>query len=127
MMMISSILILALAANLPKPLTEIQNREIGCVAVLAILAEDQRRSARGSADYPDVQADGRRWAGIIGDRITFESGQPKEVIGFAMREAAKAEQARIIGVGDPRSKFDRRMLECLPLMRADLAKDATSQ
>ena len=118
---------LALAANLPKPLTEIQNREIGCVAVLAILAQDQRRSAPGATDHPDVRDDGRRWAGLIGDRITFESGQPKEVIGFAMREAAKAEQARTVGVDDPKRRFDLRLAECLPLMHADLARDSAPQ
>ena len=84
-------LIFALALAAPTALTETHQRDIACVVEIAILADAQKRGILAGGD---VQAKGRRWAGIVGDRITFESGQPKEVVGFAMNEAAKARIGR---------------------------------
>ena len=41
-----------------------------------------------------MQANGKRWAGIVGDRIVFETGQPREVVALAMQEAAQASAAK---------------------------------
>jgi hypothetical protein len=84
-------LILALAIAAPVPLTETHQRDISCVVEIAVLAEAQRR---GDASGSDIQTSGRRWAGIVGDRIMFETGQPRELIAVAMTEAAKARAGR---------------------------------
>jgi hypothetical protein len=84
-------LIFALALVAPSALTEIHQRDISCVVEIAVQAEAQKR---GSAQGADVQANGRRWAGIVGDRIMFESGQPRELVAVAINEAAKARAAR---------------------------------
>ncbi len=83
--------IFALALVAPSALTEIHQRDISCVVEIAVQAEAQKR---GSAQGADVQANGRRWAGIVGDRIMFESGQPRELVAVAINEAAKARAAR---------------------------------
>jgi hypothetical protein len=80
-------MIFALALAAPMPLTEAHQRDIACVVEVAVLADAQKRGATGK---PDVQADGRRWAGIVGDRVTTETGQPRELVAVAMTEAAKA-------------------------------------
>lgn len=100
------------------PLTEAHQRDIGCVAEIAVLADAQKRGVEGGAD---VQLSGRRWAGIVGDRIVFESGQPRELVAFAMQEAAKAS---VIGGGQ---RTDRRE-SCLGQMLRELADaDAAGQ
>ncbi len=80
----------ALAMLTPSALTETHQADIACVATLATLAERQRLGTAPS-DLPDVGPSGKRWAGIVGSRITEQSGQPRELVAVAMSEAAKAE------------------------------------
>lgn len=84
---------LLLAAAAPSALSEVHQRDIACVVEIAVQADAQKR---GIAAGTDVQAHGKRWAGIVGDRIVFETGQPREVVALAMQEAAQA------GVGKTR-------------------------
>ena len=84
-------LILALLLAVPVALTETHQRDIACVVEIAVLADGQKR---GASAAPDVQASGKRWAGIVGERIMDETGQPRELVSFAMTEAAKARAAR---------------------------------
>jgi hypothetical protein len=86
--------IFALALATPTALTETHQRDIACVVEIAVLADAQKRGAAGGSD---VQASGRRWAGIVGDRIMFETGQPRELVAVAMNEAAKARAAGATG------------------------------
>lgn len=84
-------LIFALVLATPIPLTDAHQRDLSCVVEVAVLADAQKRKASAG---PDVQTHGRRWAGIVGDRIMFETGQPRELIAVALNEAAKARSAR---------------------------------
>ena len=84
---------IALAAIIPSALTDAHQGDIACVAVLATLAEKQR-AGTAPAEAPDVRQSGKRWAGIVGSRITTQSGQPRELVAVAMAEAAKAEFQR---------------------------------
>ena len=86
-------LIFVLALATPTPLTEIHQRDLACVVEIAVLADGQRRGVAGG---PDVQASGKRWAGIVGERIMFETGQPRELVAVAMNEAAKSRATRSI-------------------------------
>ncbi len=85
-------LIFALALAAPTPLTETHQRDIGCVATLAILAHEQKSG--GWTDHPDMAEPGKHWAAIVGQRVVRESGQPRELVALAMAEAAKAQLAR---------------------------------
>ena len=84
---------MALAAPIPSALTDEQQADIACVVALATLAEKQRLGT-APADAPNLQQTGKRWAGIVGSRITEQSGQPRELVAVAMAEAAKAEFLR---------------------------------
>ena len=81
-------LMFALALAAPMPFTEIHQRDIACVVEIAVLADEQKRGVMGGG--ADAQASGKRWAGLVGARIVEETGQPREVVAFAMTEAAKA-------------------------------------
>lgn len=106
-------LAIALAANTPSSaLTDAHQGDIGCVAVLATLAEKQRIGTAPSG-APDVRQSGKRWAGIVGSRITAQSGQPRELVAVAMAEAAKAEFQRPSDVA--------RINSCVVQMNAELA------
>jgi hypothetical protein len=87
----AAMLIFALTLAAPVPLTETHQRDISCVVEIAVLAEEQRR---GDLSGGAVQMTGRRWAGIVGDRITAETGQPRELVAIAMTETAKARASR---------------------------------
>ena len=102
-------LIFVLALATPLALTETHQRDIACVVEIAVLADGQRRKVAGG---PDVQASGKRWTGIVGERIMYETAQPRELVSFAMNEAAKARAARK-AVGDPSG--------CISQMTAELA------
>lgn len=102
-------LIFVFALASPFALTESHQRDIACVVEIAVLADGQKRGLAGGAD---VQASGKRWAGIVGDRIMAETGQPRELVSFAMTEAAKARAARS-NLSDPSS--------CISQMNKELA------
>jgi hypothetical protein len=103
-------LIFALAFAAPSALTETHQRDIACVVEIAVLAEAQKR---GQERGTDIQANGRRWAGIVGDRIMFETGQPRELVAVAMNEAAKSRAARPID--------NEAVTACSRQMKAELA------
>lgn len=86
-------LILALALAAPTSLTDMHQRDIACVVEIAILADEQKRGVPTNATYPDITASGKRWTGLVGAQIVEQSGQPREIVAFAMNEAAKARQA----------------------------------
>ncbi len=107
-------LIFALALAAPTALTEAHQRDISCVVEIAVLANAQKR---GLVAGTDVQAQGRRWAGIVGDRIMFETGQPRELVAVAMNEAATARAARA-GGGATLSTCTRQMNDELAIADA---------
>ena len=84
-------LVLVLALLAPVALTETHQRDIACVVEIAVLADGQKRGVSGGSD---VQASGKRWAGVVGERVMAETGQPRELVSYAMTEAAKARAAR---------------------------------
>lgn len=96
----------------PSALTDAHQGDIACVAVLATLAEKQR-TGTAPADAPDVRQSGKRWAGIVGNRVTTQSGQPRELVAVAMSEAAKAEFQRPSNL--------ERINSCAVQMTAELA------
>lgn len=103
-------LIFALILATPTALTDAHQRDISCVVEIAVLANAQKR---GASSGTDVQANGKRWAGIVGDRIMFETGQPREIVAIAMTEAAKARSARATESGA--------LTACTSRMQAELA------
>jgi hypothetical protein len=103
-------LIFALALATPTALTEAHQRDISCVVEIAVLANAQKR---GISAGTDIQEKGRRWAGIVGDRIMFETGQPRELVAVAMTEAAQARAARAAN--------DAVIAGCSKQMNAELA------
>ncbi len=104
------------------PLSDIHMRDIACVAVLGIIADEQRRGVQAADAVPDVQQTGRRWTGMVGERIMAETGQPRELVAVAITEAVKAEQNRAGMDRNPASVVKSRLQECLPLMQAQLAE-----
>lgn len=92
--------IFALALAAPTSLTEAHERDIACIVEIAILADHQKRGVQHTAAFPDVADSGKRWTGLLGSQIVEETGQPREIIAFAMSEAAKARQTRGSGGAD---------------------------
>ncbi len=105
--------------NAPLPFTPQQQSEIGCIAVLGLLAYDQGRGL--SLDYPDVRVRGKKWAGVTGDRIAFESKQDAEVVAYAIKLAVKSEQDAVITAADSKARSTSRIDACLAMMEGDVA------
>jgi hypothetical protein len=112
---------LALFVAEPTPLTDLHQRDIGCVAVMGIIAYEQREGKAALTDYPDVRETGKKWAGIVGQRVMDETGQPREVIAFAMKAAVDDEQAQVIAAADPKAHAADRFKACHLRMQGDLA------
>lgn len=115
-------LIFALAMTVAAPLNETHMRDIACVAVLGIVADEQRRGVQSGEALPDVRETGRRWTGIVGERVMAETGQPRELVAFAIAEAVRAEQNLAGADKNPASVVKSRLQECLPLMQAQLTE-----
>lgn len=121
---------LALAPNPPVPINEAQMQDIGCVAVIGIIAAEQRGKPDVVSDFPDVRESGKRWAGIVGQRVMDESGQPREVVAFAIKQAVEAEQEQAMRAASPlvaAAHVKTRFGQCNAIMDAQLAAadDAT--
>lgn len=108
------------APSLPPRLSAAQQRDIDCVATLAIIANDQERGAPGAEDYPLVVERGRTWAGIVGERVMAEAALPREAVRDAILAAVAAQQARVKDVADPAEIVAAQMAICLPLLDAQV-------
>lgn len=108
-MLIFALALAAAQTGAPTSLTDAHQRDIRCVVEVAIMADEQKRGAPHEAD---LAANGKLWAGLVGARITQETGQPRELVAVAMLEAAKARAGQIT-VNDKSS--------CIMQMKAELA------
>jgi hypothetical protein len=111
---------LALAQAAPTPLTETHLRDVGCVALLGIIADEQRREMPGANGYPDVREAGKRWAGVVGNRVMEQTGQPRELVALAIQQAVADIQAEQAKTPDA-EKFNARFRTCKMAMDSDLA------
>ena len=123
-MMISLLLLLQSSpAALPQPLTDTHMRDIGCVATLGLVADEQRRGISSSLRFPDVQERGSKFAGIVGTRVMQETGQPKEVVAGAISQSVNDQQRLSIETADAtvRQKvLDDLVAKCLPLLDSEV-------
>lgn len=107
------ILILVLATNPPIPLSEEQMRDIGCVATIALAV----------AERPELAQPGKRWSGVVGQRVMDKNRQPREVVALAMTEAAKAQSV----LQESAETRNDRIAQCRAIMYGELAAiDAAS-
>ena len=120
-MKILSILLLAAqqppAANIA-PLTDIQQRDLSCVAALAIIASEQERGVESALTYPLLSERGATYAGLIGERVMLETGRTKEQVRDDILAAVAAQQAKVKDVADPGQVVEAEMEKCLPLLDA---------
>ncbi|WP_417608796.1 hypothetical protein [Parasphingorhabdus sp.] len=126
-MILSFALAILAAGQTPQAFTAQQSQDIGCAAVLSIIAEEQRRNAPGATDYPDVRQTAARWTTLVMDRIAKETKQSTETVRTAIWDAVMAEQEAVRDLADPKAYVDKRMAACLPLMRADLLAQTHEQ
>ncbi len=120
--MIYSLLLLAAApqTGLPQPLTPTHMRDIACVAVIGLVARDQREARPQGTRFPDVQVNGKKWAGIVGNRVTEETGQPREIIAAEIQAAVERE-LRVTAAPDVTNEMRvARVRDCTNLMNAEL-------
>ena len=119
-MTILPIFALILAPNPPVSINELQMKDIGCVAVIGLAAHEQRSKQGALSNYPNLGADGKRWAGIVGDRVMQATGQPREVVALAIQMAVKAEQDKASATEEPSTGFQERLTKCVGAMNANL-------
>ncbi len=119
-MNILPIFALVLAPNPPVPINAAQMQDIGCVAVIGIAAHEQRSKQGALSNYPNLGEDGKRWAGIVGDRIMVATGQPREVVALAIQAAVQAEQQKAAASQEASTGFQERLTKCVGAMNANL-------
>ena len=119
-MNILPIFALILAPNPPMPINPSQMQDIGCVAVIGIAAHEQRSKQGALSNYPNLGEDGKRWAGIVGGRVTEATGQPREAVALAFQMAVKAEQDKLGAADEPATGFQERLTKCVGAMNANL-------
>ena len=114
-------LMLALAqpgASTTVPLTDLQSRDLSCVAVLAIIASEQERGVASALDYPPLAERGATYAGLTGERIMSETGRTREQVRDDILAAVAAQQAMGRGSADADAVVQAEMASCLPLLDA---------
>jgi len=100
--------------------SEIQQRDISCVAAFAIVASEQQRGVETSLAYPPLAERGRIYSGQVGERIMQETGQTREQVRDAMVSAVAAQQDKVKDVAEPGDVVEAEMAKCLPLLDSEL-------
>jgi hypothetical protein len=106
------------AASQPDALDESQQRDLSCVAMLAIIASEQERGVESALDYPLLSERGATYAALVGKRIMDETGRTKEQVREDILAAVAAEQALGQEAADPDEVVRLEMATCLPLLDA---------
>lgn len=103
----------------PKPFTQAHSEAIGCVAVIALVADQQNKGAGGFSQYGDLNEKGPVFAANVGEKVLKETAQTREVIAFAIQESAR-EQLSLLS-SDRSADLSLRMETCLPLLEDSTA------
>lgn len=113
--MVNSLLIVALLAGSPALPPERQ-RQIGCVATLAIVASEQER--RGATEWPALKARGARFAQVVGEGVMKDAGWSREQVRDAILAAVAAHQKSTTALGKPADLPPSDIETCIALMEA---------
>jgi hypothetical protein len=94
---------IALALLASAALSPQSTQDLRCVAVLGIVAYDQRREATEWAELPPIASDGERFAGIVGERTMKETGRTREAVkDLILADVAMLQKSKAI----PRAEVD---------------------
>lgn len=100
----------------PAPLTVEQQRDLSCVAILAIVAFEQEKGMESALRYPLLASRGGKYAGLIGERILAETGRTREQVKTELLAAVADHQARVLEADTPDDIISAQMATCLPLL-----------
>lgn len=115
------IYMMLLQAATPTALTDIQQRDIDCVATFGLIAHQQQRSAAGVDRFRKLALPGKTYAGLVGSRLVEETGLSREVIAAAIAGSARAQAGAAVEAGNPATYLAERYAVCEPLLDAEIA------
>ncbi len=98
----------------PKPFTQAHSEAIGCVAMIALVADQQKKGVAGFSQYGDLNETGPLFAANVGEKVLKETAQTREVIAFAIQESAR-DQLPLL-TAQRSADLSMRMETCLPLL-----------
>jgi hypothetical protein len=107
------------------PLTDIHQRDLSCVASLAIVASEQERNITSALDYPLLSDRGKAYAGLTGQRIMAETGRNREQVRDDIIAALATQQKQAVEAADPNEIVEAHMAKCLPLLDMIVPPPAT--
>ncbi|MEO9468271.1 hypothetical protein [Parasphingorhabdus sp.] len=102
------------------PLTDEQQRDLSCVAILAIVASEQEKANETALRYPLLADRGAQYAGMVGEAVMAETGRTREQVRAGILEAVASHQARVRQVDTPDDIIAAQMAICMPLLDAVL-------
>lgn len=102
----------------PRPLSLDQQARVKCVALLAIVANEQQRGIEGWEDTPPLAVRGAKFSDRVGEAIVKESKRSREdVRGLVLAEVASLQaEARV--APDPIAVLRERLASCMILLDA---------
>lgn len=95
----------------PTALTQEHVEDIGCVAILGLVTDQQKRGNEDFDRFGDYSELGRVFAADVGERIVKETSQSRDVVAIAMQEAAR-EQLPLLE-DNQSDALNSRMDECI--------------
>ncbi len=110
--LILALSVTSLAASPPVSLNADQAEQVRCVAALAVAAYDQQRGALGWAGFPWLPDRGKRFSGIIGDRLVKDTGLSRD----AIRQAIIGEVAALQKRAGPQLEAQTLVRSCIAVM-----------
>ncbi len=102
----------------PRPLSLDQQARVKCVALLAIVANEQQRGFEGWEDTPPLAVRGAKFSDRVGEAIVKESKRSREdVRGLVLAEVSSL-QAEAHSAPDPTMLLRARLAPCMTLLDA---------
>lgn len=103
----------------PKPFTQAHSEAIGCVAMIALVADQQKKGVAGFSQYGDLNEKGPIFAANVGEKVLKETAQTREVVAFAIQESAR-DQLPLLA-SERSTDLSKRMETCVPLLEDSTA------
>ncbi len=98
--------------------TDIHRRDMRCATVFAIVAQEQQRGEKSALAYPPLKKRGQKYFADVGERVSAQTGQPKEALQQEFVAIATSLQENAAKRASPEAAIAEHMAKCLPLLDA---------
>lgn len=104
----------------PRPLSASQLDHVQCVAVLAIIANEQQRGIGGWEDVPPLPVRGAKFSERVTQGLVKEKVRTPDAVRAEILAQVAALQSEAIASGDPSAVLRKKSVPCIAMLDAEV-------